>query len=611
MSSSSDQDDFDLDKEVVNPELARELPSAASMRSPASQSSWSLFVICVFMHIFLTGLHLTLLVLGFKLQDHSFTVSDDRLNAVTGTIFDYVTLSPNVIIKIYLVPLLFVTQKLALRKDLHLEQSLTAMHDKSRAWLSLGATSVTLWRYRSLLSLRQDRGQLPNELKAMGTILCVLLYFIGGIALTILAPDLMLPGNIVGDKTSFQRLTSYISNIGSDRNQIAEAFPIVDIIPLLLSEQDVSTTGLTGNLVYDIPNFATDGDVHTNGVIFDAICQAVPDVVQSGDPSEVNSTYPLHVHDQLADIHVAPSSRTLNLRSTVWANASTDAPPPAVMLLASTIPVLDDAGLSGTSASLDPQAIPTRCTVPSDCSSVSSIQVIACNVNLIALPQQVQVFTDVFPLATEYNQSLDVRSSEWVNWTLPDAPTNPGLFSIGSFGDLAPVSHTAQFYTIEGFNVTANDTLTMLEDNLMEALGYYRDDVHSINLGDLEGALEQAISAVYWRAAARAVNDNQTLDNDEFDFDVKYSVTISRKTTLIAFTVSLAMTVLAIVLTIPQKTKVHGSPGTRVDGLGVLELTWLLGRDKDGLADRLGEVENPTLVHLREAGKRIPVAFCG
>ena len=40
------------------------------------------------MHLFLMGLHLTLLILGFKLQDHSFTVPDSRLNVVTGTLFD-------------------------------------------------------------------------------------------------------------------------------------------------------------------------------------------------------------------------------------------------------------------------------------------------------------------------------------------------------------------------------------------------------------------------------------------------------------------------------------------------------------------------------------------
>ena len=97
------------------------------------------------------------------------------------------------------------------------------MHDKSQAWLSLGATGVTLWRYRSFFSRQEDRDQASKDVKALGIILCVLLYFVGGIALTILAPDLMLPGNIVGDKSDFQRLTTYIQGIGQDPNQYVVA----------------------------------------------------------------------------------------------------------------------------------------------------------------------------------------------------------------------------------------------------------------------------------------------------------------------------------------------------------------------------------------------------
>ena len=90
----------------------------------------------------------------------------------------------------------------------------------------------------------------------------------------------------------------------------------------------------------------------------------------------------------------------------------------------------------------------------------------------------------------------------------------------------------------------------LLYSNLMEALGYYHEDVHFVNLGELEVALEQAISAVYWRgkssswvlwllsvrlshvlAAVRVVNDNPTAsESDDFDLDaVKYSVTVSYK----------------------------------------------------------------------------------
>ena len=64
---------------------------------------------------------------------------------------------------------------------------------------------------------------------------------------------------------------------------------------------------------------------------------------------------------------------------------------------------------------------------------------------------------------------------------------------------------------------------------------------------------------------------------------------------------------LAIILTLPPQT--GGNTGNYVDGLGVLELTWLLGRDKGGIAKRLAAVEDPALNNLRALGKEIPVAF--
>ena len=40
----------------------------------------------------------------------------------------------------------------------------------------------------------------------------------------------------------------------------------------------------------------------------------------------------------------------------------------------------------------------------------------------------------------------------------------------------------------------------------MEALGYYRADVHSLFLDELETVLEQSIAAVYWRGKCGELN---------------------------------------------------------------------------------------------------------
>lgn len=64
------------------------------------------------------------------------------------------------------------------------------------------------------------------------------------------------------------------------------------------------------------------------------------------------------------------------------------------------------------------------------------------------------------------------------------------------------------------------------------------------------------------------------------------------------------MLLIALILTRPTMTAEHSS----VDGLGALELTWLLGRDPT-IASKLAEATNPTGEVLRHLGKDISVAF--
>lgn len=107
-----------------------------------------------------------------------------------------------------------------MKRDLHQAQSLTAMHDKSAAWLSLGATGATLWKYRNILSCHQPERRLwLKDIIACGYITLVLMYLGGILGLSIVAPDLINLGDIVGNTTDVQQLTSFISNIGQDPNQ--------------------------------------------------------------------------------------------------------------------------------------------------------------------------------------------------------------------------------------------------------------------------------------------------------------------------------------------------------------------------------------------------------
>ena len=65
------------------------------------------------------------------------------------------------------------------------------------------------------------------------------------------------------------------------------------------------------------------------------------------------------------------------------------------------------------------------------------------------------------------------------------------------------------------------------------------------------------------------------------------------------------MWVIALIVTRPPTIMQHSA----IEGLGPLELTWLLGKDPTIASELASGVEYPTGDHLRSLGKDVIVAF--
>ena len=109
--------------------------------------------------------------------------------------------------QIYLVPLLYVTQKLALRRNIRIQHTLTAMDDKATAWLGLGAAIPVLWRYRDLCRSKDSTWR--KEFKALGIILSIILYFLSSLLLTIVTPHLF-------PRVRYQRIVRALPAVSRD-----------------------------------------------------------------------------------------------------------------------------------------------------------------------------------------------------------------------------------------------------------------------------------------------------------------------------------------------------------------------------------------------------------
>ena len=106
----------------------------------------------------------------------------------------------------YLAILVLFTQRLALKRDLRVRQTLTAVHDKNNAWLGLASSLVTLFQQ---LSSRAA----PVE------VTCIMLYlsFIFSLHVTIPTLFSFLPVN----GTAIVHLPTKLSNVSVDPDAYA------------------------------------------------------------------------------------------------------------------------------------------------------------------------------------------------------------------------------------------------------------------------------------------------------------------------------------------------------------------------------------------------------
>ena len=98
--------------------------------------------------------------------------------------------------------LLYYTQKLALRRNLHKKQKLTAIHDQATAWLGLGSAIPVLWdQFSTLVS--------PFY------VICIFLYLAALFVLGITMPILLSVGVVFNNEARYLNITTYLADVGT------------------------------------------------------------------------------------------------------------------------------------------------------------------------------------------------------------------------------------------------------------------------------------------------------------------------------------------------------------------------------------------------------------
>lgn len=154
-----------MDRPLLQPELySEEAPSVLGSRPPLYQT-WTngdqlQLIACYVLHggLIITHIALLALALGYHGQILTMTIEQSKtyhftlLVTLTLQVIGTVRLhgfTPVALFtafhQVYLAGILVLTQKLALCREFCTRQTLSAIHDKSSAWLSLGSSVFSLW----------------------------------------------------------------------------------------------------------------------------------------------------------------------------------------------------------------------------------------------------------------------------------------------------------------------------------------------------------------------------------------------------------------------------------------------------------------------------------
>ncbi|GJE84277.1 hypothetical protein PsYK624_003530 [Phanerochaete sordida] len=365
-------------------------------------------LLCIGVHLVLIAAHVALLVVCIGHHEQNVTF------ALVGTIWMTISVA--------------LTQSLAFRNDVYVRQTLTALHDKGRAWLGFGAACMALW----------DQCRLPATVLGVAGIA---VYLLGVLLLHITIPAML---HVVPYNASVPTLnTTLLANFTTERASFATTYDILTVYG------QTPTLGLQDNMVYDvIPAVASAvGTARVNASVYGVACAAPPPPPAPLPATTSNALTTLPQQDtniwllSVPALPGAPDTPSLaslpygaNVVYTAQQTSCTPGECWAPIVVISTVAVLDDAGNSAPGAAggwapVEPVVIPGSDTAV----LITAVQLLACNVQVTNMLVDVDVNT-----RTPVSVPPPPPSALWTAWA-PPADT--------SLTDQLRVAQSAPYYS--------------------------------------------------------------------------------------------------------------------------------------------------------------------
>ncbi|KAJ7112154.1 hypothetical protein C8R44DRAFT_882549 [Mycena epipterygia] len=576
----------------------------ASQRS-GMESSKSLRRSSLILHSIIVAIHLALVGIWANKLEHQATFSLEQQSMISFAI-TAITTTFGVMFSALLV---LVTQKLSMRRNIKMDQALTATHDTAAAWAGIGSSISCLWNQRTLPATTVG-------------VLSILLYLGSILALHITTPALFAletfnstrsvsvgtqglpaykwPSNISNSVDGDSAMFAAIRNLEEYAGSSLAFFPPV--------VESAKAAGLWGGTVYEVPDVNTTvGNVTVNATGFNISCRYMNNMeVQyssnhweimggNGDSSGSYGIYP-----------TPPGIISEPMVDYFYNNS---------VVLYSTIPIVDSDNQRGPSINL----------IPPMATSVSSIQLLWCSQALVN--QKALVDSQSWEIIT-VEPDIEKNVSAWIPYAGPyDASSDSGnLFldlwaiwyeqlpvtSIITSGlDPLPEYSSQYLYLIQKLNLLPTDA------------GPLRANV---TLHELENALSVIVASMFWTLSYKPAVAPLSINVSEVNGSLlRYPY--SRQSTpfrlngtatltvmvlegrldlnIIAvgagLTASIALLLLSFSNSFRHRVAENDSDDVLIDGTGILHAIWLY-RNHPELETLLEQVEYPTDDNLRDAG---------
>ncbi|KAI5897741.1 uncharacterized protein SCHCODRAFT_02528332 [Schizophyllum commune H4-8] len=549
------------------------------------------------MHAFLVLMHVTLLVICILHLEENVVVqlSDDAFGDLTSTA---ITVSATMFATVYGALLIWMTQRLALRRLLTSQQTLTAMHDEYNSWIGLGSALMTLYGQSRIRS-------------TIGSISLITSYLVNAAILHVTIPAMF--SLQVGTQTHAAEVTSlaaypridHIFNAMADwRNPeghllaylLSDATSLLSYVALSDAHQ---TVGLDEATMYD-QLMVNDGNgtVFLEATTFNATCGTLQDLTllddgRHGDESaipayNVSHVYPNGTEQTNVVLKYVYTNNTMVLG---FRNKDAYNPTPGLnrtFYLYGTFDLEDSAGTLLPTFTLPYRRLSTN------------VSVIGCD--LYSYNHTVEV-SRTTRLALD-GQIPSLRTSSTLSPWQPQGATAPEDLNIL---DLWSTGVQSQYTTSDYYG--GSNRLGFMEKYLITCLDLDLDKSGQaargrVRLSDVENSLSRLAASYFW-------SFNQVNKQDRYSIrrekqtpitrpEVVLRLHLSPVPVLAGLIVSLFLMMTNALLVRPRDSRTVGAVDV-LDSLGLLQIIWFV-RGRPEVLSTIGRVEDPNEDDLRLVG---------